>query len=123
MIQFEKIDEYFTQHQKRHLQELIQFLQIPSISSLSEHKKDIELTPAEKKQIAEEIKAELESHGTKVDYDDTFTDLTDAEMKQRMEEFESRIENMQRRVVSYFEFIAASPLYFCHGNTEDTEKY
>lgn len=42
MSQLTKIDEYFKNNRERHLQELTQFLQIPSISSLSEHKKDIE---------------------------------------------------------------------------------
>lgn len=35
------LDGYFTEHREQHLEELKQFLSIPSISSLSEHKKDM----------------------------------------------------------------------------------
>lgn len=41
MNQLQVIDEYFKNNRERHLQELTEFLQIPSISSLSEHKGDI----------------------------------------------------------------------------------
>lgn len=66
MSQFNQIDEYFKQHRERHLEELIQFLQIPSISSLSEHKKDME-------KAAKWLKEELE----KLNIDNVSIDETD----------------------------------------------
>ena len=40
-MDLQKVNEYFTQNKERHLNELFEFLSIPSISSLSEHKKDM----------------------------------------------------------------------------------
>ena len=42
-----------------------------SVRYYDEDKKHIELTPAEKKQIADEIKAKLESFDMKVNYDES----------------------------------------------------
>ncbi|MED3661246.1 dipeptidase [Ureibacillus sp. FSL K6-8385] len=41
-MELERFDEYFKKNREKHLQELFEFLSIPSISSLSEHKRDIE---------------------------------------------------------------------------------
>lgn len=41
-MNLKQFDDYFSEHRERHLQELFEFLSIPSISSLSEHKNDIE---------------------------------------------------------------------------------
>lgn len=41
MSHLEKLDAYFAENRERHLEELFEFLRIPSISSLSEHKEDI----------------------------------------------------------------------------------
>lgn len=41
MSHLEKLDAYFAKNRERHLEELFEFLRIPSISSLSEHKEDI----------------------------------------------------------------------------------
>ncbi|KGR80268.1 dipeptidase [Ureibacillus manganicus] len=41
MSHLQLLDEYFTQHREKHLEELKEFLRIPSISSLSEHKEDM----------------------------------------------------------------------------------
>ncbi len=42
MSHLEKLDAYFTENREKHLEELFEFLRIPSISSLSEHKEDIQ---------------------------------------------------------------------------------
>ncbi|WP_391207250.1 dipeptidase [Psychrobacillus sp. L4] len=42
MSQFSTLDNYFTEKREAHLEELKQFLRIPSISSLSEHKEDMQ---------------------------------------------------------------------------------
>ena len=42
MSTFEQIDAYFTTNREKHLTELKEFLRIPSISSLSEHKEDVQ---------------------------------------------------------------------------------
>lgn len=52
MSHFEKIDAYFAEHREEHLNELNEFLRIPSISSLSEHKEDVQ---AAAKWLAEKL--------------------------------------------------------------------
>lgn len=42
MTHLEKLDHYFTQQRETHLEELNEFLRIPSISALSEHKDDMQ---------------------------------------------------------------------------------
>ncbi|MGN4126863.1 dipeptidase [Lysinibacillus sphaericus] len=42
MTHLQELDAYFTEHREAHLNELNEFLRIPSISSLSEHKGDIQ---------------------------------------------------------------------------------
>ncbi|MFJ8515917.1 dipeptidase [Lysinibacillus xylanilyticus] len=42
MTNLQQLDAYFTEHREAHLNELNEFLRIPSISSLSEHKGDIQ---------------------------------------------------------------------------------
>ena len=42
MSQSQILDAYFTENREKHLEELNEFLRIPSISSLSEHKQDIQ---------------------------------------------------------------------------------
>lgn len=42
MTNLQQLDAYFTEHREAHLNELNEFLRIPSISSLSEHKEDIQ---------------------------------------------------------------------------------
>ncbi|MCM3709368.1 dipeptidase [Sporosarcina luteola] len=42
MSQLEKLDTYFTSKREEHLEQLIDFLRIPSISALSEHKSDMQ---------------------------------------------------------------------------------
>jgi len=42
MYNYEQIDTYFAENREKHLQELNEFLRIPSISSLSEHKEDVQ---------------------------------------------------------------------------------
>ncbi|MFJ7952587.1 dipeptidase [Lysinibacillus sp. NPDC096418] len=42
MTHLQALDAYFTSHREAHLHELNEFLRIPSISSLSEHKEDIQ---------------------------------------------------------------------------------
>ncbi len=42
MYNYEQIDKYFSENREKHLQELNEFLRIPSISSLSEHKEDVQ---------------------------------------------------------------------------------
>ena len=42
MSQLQNLDAYFTENREKHLEELNEFLRIPSISSLSEHKQDIQ---------------------------------------------------------------------------------
>ncbi|KGR77060.1 dipeptidase [Ureibacillus sinduriensis] len=42
MSQSQTLDAYFTENREKHLEELNEFLRIPSISSLSEHKQDIQ---------------------------------------------------------------------------------
>ncbi|MGE7675950.1 dipeptidase [Lysinibacillus sp. NPDC094403] len=42
MTNLQQLDAYFTEHRDAHLNELNEFLRIPSISSLSEHKGDIQ---------------------------------------------------------------------------------
>jgi len=42
MTNVQQLDAYFTEHREAHLNELNEFLRIPSISSLSEHKGDIQ---------------------------------------------------------------------------------
>ncbi len=42
MVNLQQLDAYFTEHREEHLDELKEFLRIPSISSLSEHKGDIQ---------------------------------------------------------------------------------
>lgn len=41
MSHLQSLDTYFSQHRSQHLEELFEFLSIPSISSLSEHKSDM----------------------------------------------------------------------------------
>lgn len=41
MTNLQQLDAYFAEHREAHLEELKEFLRIPSISSLSEHKEDI----------------------------------------------------------------------------------
>ncbi|KGR92351.1 peptidase M20 [Ureibacillus massiliensis 4400831 = CIP 108448 = CCUG 49529] len=41
MSHLQLLDTYFSQHRSQHLEELFEFLSIPSISSLSEHKSDM----------------------------------------------------------------------------------
>lgn len=41
MSHLEKLDAYFTENRDKHLAELNEFLRIPSISALSEHKEDM----------------------------------------------------------------------------------
>ena len=41
MSHLQALDAYFAEHRARHLEELNEFLRIPSISSLSEHKEDM----------------------------------------------------------------------------------
>ncbi len=43
MSHLAKLDAYFAQHRDTHLKELNDFLRIPSISSLSEHKQDMQV--------------------------------------------------------------------------------
>ncbi len=43
MSQLAKLDAYFQEHRDQHLTELNEFLRIPSISSLSEHKQDMQV--------------------------------------------------------------------------------
>ena len=42
MAHLEELDHYFTQQRETHLEELNEFLRIPSISALSEHKEDMQ---------------------------------------------------------------------------------
>lgn len=42
MYNYEQIDAYFKENRERHLKELFEFLKIPSISALSEHKEDVQ---------------------------------------------------------------------------------
>lgn len=42
MMHLQVLDTYFTEHREAHLNELNEFLRIPSISSLSEHKEDMQ---------------------------------------------------------------------------------
>lgn len=42
MTHLEKLDQYFTDNRATHLEELNEFLRIPSISALSEHQKDMQ---------------------------------------------------------------------------------
>ena len=42
MTHLQALDAYFTTHREAHLNELNEFLRIPSVSSLSEHKKDMQ---------------------------------------------------------------------------------
>nr|WP_106783292.1 dipeptidase [Lysinibacillus timonensis] len=42
MSHLQAIDSYFAKHREKHLEELFEFLRIPSISSLSEHKTDMQ---------------------------------------------------------------------------------
>ena len=42
MTHLEKLDQYFTEQRETHLEELNEFLRIPSISALSEHKADMQ---------------------------------------------------------------------------------
>ncbi len=42
LSQLQSLDAYFTENREKHLEELSEFLRIPSISSLSEHKEDIQ---------------------------------------------------------------------------------
>ncbi len=42
MTHLQELDAYFTEHREAHLHELNEFLRIPSISSLSAHKGDIQ---------------------------------------------------------------------------------
>ncbi|QUW21080.1 dipeptidase [Sporosarcina sp. Marseille-Q4063] len=42
MTHLEKLDQYFTEQRETHLEELNEFLRIPSISALSEHKPDMQ---------------------------------------------------------------------------------
>ncbi|MFJ7737199.1 dipeptidase [Lysinibacillus sp. NPDC097287] len=42
MSHLQALDAYFTNHREAHLEELNEFLRIPSVSSLSEHKEDIQ---------------------------------------------------------------------------------
>ena len=42
MTNLQQLDAYFAEHREAHLEELKEFLRIPSISSLSEHKEDIQ---------------------------------------------------------------------------------
>ena len=42
MSHLEKLDQYFKDNRSKHLEELNEFLRIPSISALSEHKKDMQ---------------------------------------------------------------------------------
>lgn len=42
MSHLQQLDAYFVENRDRHLQELFEFLRIPSISSLSEHKEDMQ---------------------------------------------------------------------------------
>lgn len=41
-MELQRFHAYFEKHREKHLQELFEFLSIPSISSLSEHKQDVE---------------------------------------------------------------------------------
>lgn len=42
MSHLQTLDAYFSENRKKHLEELFEFLRIPSISSLSEHKQDMQ---------------------------------------------------------------------------------
>ena len=42
MSHLQKLDAYFSENREKHLEELVEFLRIPSISSLSEHKEDMQ---------------------------------------------------------------------------------
>lgn len=42
MTHLEQLDHYFKEHREKHLEELNEFLRIPSISALSEHKADMQ---------------------------------------------------------------------------------
>lgn len=42
MSHLQALDQYFSENREKHLNELFEFLRIPSISSLSEHKEDIQ---------------------------------------------------------------------------------
>ncbi len=42
MTYLQQLDQYFTEHRSTHLEQLNEFLRIPSISALSEHKSDME---------------------------------------------------------------------------------
>src|SRR5690625_1149643 len=42
MAHLEQLDQYFKEHRDTHLEELNEFLRIPSISALSEHKADMQ---------------------------------------------------------------------------------
>src|SRR5699024_6159225 len=42
MTHLERLDQYFTDHRDTHLQQLNEFLSIPSISALSEHQGDMQ---------------------------------------------------------------------------------
>jgi len=41
-MDLQRFHEYFEKNREKHLQELFEFLSIPSISALSDHKQDIE---------------------------------------------------------------------------------
>lgn len=55
---FNSFEDYFKKNRKKHLQQLFEFLKIPSISSLSEHKKDMETCALWLKDHLEQLKIE-----------------------------------------------------------------
>lgn len=64
-MDLQKVNEYFTQNKERHLNELFEFLSIPSISSLSEHKKDMHEAAAWLKNHLEHLNIEATIDETK----------------------------------------------------------
>lgn len=57
-MELKHFHEYFEKKREKHLQELFEFLSIPSISSLSEHKQDVERAAQWLKQQLEQLKIE-----------------------------------------------------------------
>lgn len=57
-MELQRFHEYFKENRENHLQELFEFLSIPSISSLSEHKQDVERAAQWLKQQLEQLNIE-----------------------------------------------------------------
>lgn len=63
-MDLQKVNEYFSENRERHLKELFEFLSIPSVSALSEHKQDME-------NAANWLKNQLERLNIKASIDNT----------------------------------------------------